>query len=333
MDAEIDYPVSSKAIRENFYVDDLLLSMNIPEKITKVCRQVSLLLFKRGFELRKWRYNSSDVLRRLNVIKEEKFEIHGSTSCKVLGLQWKSSTDVFCFTPHLKIYRLLTKQNHVDIATRDINPQNLGSCRLWWHETNFLHQDFHYGPLEDPAPERIPKELLAQRSDPIFSKSCAIYPTLHIIFEKHSSLAKIIHILAYCRRFIVRCKLGTNLASETIYSSLSDIIEIKSILFRWVQERHFPDKLNSLQAGKTLSPSSKILSFNSFLDNGVLRAGGRIRRSNLPFKSKHPILLPGNHKISAMIIQEAHIANSHAGPTVLAHILKQTYWIVGSKNC
>ncbi|GIY24383.1 reverse transcriptase [Caerostris darwini] len=214
MDAGNDYPVASKVIRENFYVNDLLLSMNNPEEITQVCRKLSFSLWKRGFELRKWRSNSSDVLRRLNVTtEEENFEIH----------------------------------------------------------------------------------------------------------------AKIIRILAYCRRFIIRCKLGTNIASEATYLYLS---EIKSILFR-----HFPDELNSLQTGKTLSPSNKILSLNPFLDNGILRAGGRIRRSNLPFKSKHPILLPGSHKISAMIIQEAHIANLHAGQlTLLAHILKQSYWIVGAKR-
>ncbi|GIY13765.1 hypothetical protein CDAR_531441 [Caerostris darwini] len=50
------------------------------------------------------------------------------------------------------------------------------------------------------------------------------------------------------------------------------------------------------------------------------------------FKSKRAILLPRNYKISAMIIKEAHIANLHAGPTLLARILKQTYWIVGAKR-
>ncbi|GIY02034.1 hypothetical protein CEXT_526591 [Caerostris extrusa] len=36
--------------------------------------------------------------------------------------------------------------------------------------------------------------------------------------------------------------------------------ETKSILFRWVQEMHFLDKLNRFQAKKTLSPHSKIYS-------------------------------------------------------------------------
>ncbi|GIZ01685.1 hypothetical protein CEXT_18791 [Caerostris extrusa] len=78
----------------------------------------------------------------------------------------------------------------------------------------------------------------------------------------------------------MRCKLGANLDIQATYLSLSEITEIKSILFQG-QEGELEDPI-------------------------------------LPFKSKHPILLPGNHKISAMIIQEADI-------------LKQSYWIVGAK--
>ncbi|GIY41897.1 hypothetical protein CDAR_318081 [Caerostris darwini] len=87
IDAENNYLVASKTKRGNFYVVDLLLSMNTPEETTEVYSQVSSLFLKRGFELRKWRSNSSQVLRKLNVIKEEnRFEIHGGTNCKVLGL-------------------------------------------------------------------------------------------------------------------------------------------------------------------------------------------------------------------------------------------------------
>ncbi|GIY33346.1 hypothetical protein CDAR_452751 [Caerostris darwini] len=75
-----------------------------------------------------------------------------------------------------------SKENPADIATRGINPQNLESCRLWWHGPNFLHQDFNYCSLEDPASERVPEELLEQRSDPIFSNWCTISPTLQDIF-------------------------------------------------------------------------------------------------------------------------------------------------------
>ncbi|GIY97904.1 hypothetical protein CEXT_468051 [Caerostris extrusa] len=74
-------------------------------------------------------------------------------------------------------------------------------------------------------------------------------------------------------------------------------------------------ELNSLQARKTLSPSSKF--FWTILFDG--KESGLedlicLLNQNIPSYYR-------NHKISAMIIQEAHIANLHAGPTLLAHIL------------
>ncbi|GIY91013.1 hypothetical protein CEXT_148471 [Caerostris extrusa] len=53
---------------------------------------------------------------------------------------------------------------------------------------------------------------------------------------------------------------------------------------------------------------------------------------------KHPILLPGNHKISAMIIQEVHISNLHARPLVspdndieTLHALIPSNFLIGEK--
>ncbi|GIY28926.1 uncharacterized protein CDAR_621421 [Caerostris darwini] len=187
-------------------------------------------------------------------------EIHAWTDSKIV-LLWLSShpkcwettisnrtSKILESLPSNSWHYVPSKENPADIATRSINPQNLGSCRLRWHDPNFLHQDFNYWPLEDPASEQIHEELLQQRK----------------------------------------------------------ITEIKSILFRWVQERHFPDELNSLQAGKTLSPSSKILSLNPFLDNGILWIGGWIKRSNLPFKSKHPLLSPDNDIESLHALTPSH---------------------------
>ncbi|GFW23809.1 hypothetical protein TNCV_4496861 [Trichonephila clavipes] len=38
------------------------------------------------------------------------------------------------------------------------------------------------------------------------------------------------------------------------------------------------------------------------------------------------------HSISELLIKEQHIAHLHAGPTLLAHVLRQSHWIVGSRK-
>ncbi|GFX61116.1 integrase catalytic domain-containing protein [Trichonephila clavipes] len=60
----------------------------------------------------------------------------------------------------------------------------------------------------------------------------------------------------------------------------------------------------------------------------LVRVGGRLQNSQLRFNSKHPIILPSQHSISELLIKEQHIAHLHAGPTLLAHVLRQSHWIL-----
>ncbi|GFW20807.1 integrase catalytic domain-containing protein [Trichonephila clavipes] len=67
-------------------------------------------------------------------------------------------------------------------------------------------------------------------------------------------------------------------------------------------------------------------------EHGLVRVGGRLQNSQLPFNSKHPIILPSQHSISELVIKKQYIAHLHAGPTLLAHVLRQSHWIVGNRK-
>ncbi|GFV34219.1 hypothetical protein TNCV_1924581 [Trichonephila clavipes] len=76
-----------------------------------------------------------------------------------------------------------------------------------------------------------------------------------------------------------------------------------------------------------LPPKSPItFPLHPFIDeHGLVRVGGEIANSQLRFNSKHPIILPSQHSISELLIKEQHIAHLHAGPTLLAHVLRQSH--------
>ncbi|GIY33383.1 DUF5641 domain-containing protein [Caerostris extrusa] len=79
-----------------------------------------------------------------------------------------------------------------------LNPQNLESFRLCWHGPNFLHQDFNYWPLEDPASERVPEELLEQRSDPIFSNTHHSKPVKQLMGDLPKTRVEISQAFTNC---------------------------------------------------------------------------------------------------------------------------------------
>ncbi|GFU81632.1 uncharacterized protein TNCV_4927631 [Trichonephila clavipes] len=93
------------------------------------------------------------------------------------------------------------------------------------------------------------------------------------------------------------------------------------------------EEIRSIKKQISLPPKSPLRSLHPFIEeHGLVRVGGRLQNSQLRFNSKHPIILPSQHSISELLIKEQHIAHLHAGPTFLAHVLRQSHWIVGVEN-
>ncbi|XP_055588991.1 uncharacterized protein LOC129741290 [Uranotaenia lowii] len=63
-----------------------------------------------------------------------------------------------------------------------------------------------------------------------------------------------------------------------------------------------------------------------------MRIGGRIDRSPLNYDARHQILLPYNHRFSALLVECLHERNLHAAPQLLVGLLRLKYWIIGARN-
>jgi hypothetical protein len=79
--------------------------------------------------------------------------------------------------------------------------------------------------------------------------------------------------------------------------------------------------------------SSRILSLNPFVDqNGVLRVGGRLQRSDLPSSTKHQVILSGGHHLTKLLIRRGHSSLLHAGFQLLWTSLQREYWILNARS-
>ncbi|XP_066934407.1 uncharacterized protein [Clytia hemisphaerica] len=90
----------------------------------------------------------------------------------------------------------------------------------------------------------------------------------------------------------------------------------------------------ALQKQNHVSEHSPISSLNPFIDeSGVLRVGGRLRRSNLNFQLRHPILLPKNHELSESIVRWCHEKCAHRGRLHTLHELRNHgFWVVNGNT-
>ena len=85
-------------------------------------------------------------------------------------------------------------------------------------------------------------------------------------------------------------------------------------LLKNAQRESYPEKIQCLQNNRPLSNSSYIRALRPFLDdNGLIRVGGRLERAQIPFKEKHPIILPGRHHMSLLLARHFHEKAFHQG--------------------
>ncbi|GFU85414.1 integrase catalytic domain-containing protein [Trichonephila clavipes] len=129
------------------------------------------------------------------------------------------------------------------------------------------------------------------------------------------------------------CKLWCSSHINTTSLTFSETKTAEETIIRWVQGFYFQEEIRSIKKQISLPPKSPLRSLHPFIDeHGLVRVGGRLQNSQLRFNSKHLIILPSQHSISELLIKEQHIAHLHAGPTLLAHVLQQSHWIVGSRK-
>lgn len=100
---------------------------------------------------------------------------------------------------------------------------------------------------------------------------------------------------------------------------------------------HFAEDLKLLTSNRRCS--HKLRPLKPFVDpvGNILRVGGRLRESELPYEIRHPILLPKNSKLSLLLIDFVHISHCHPGSQTTQNILQiskyqQEYWIISARS-
>lgn len=228
-----------------------------------------------------------------------------------------------------------SQENPADPLSRGIMPDALHKLDLWWFGPSWLKLDkgkwpcesFHVSDAE--LPERKAVNLMAE---------IKIEPQQDI-FHRFSKLSRLIRVIAFCRRFITNCKirktsiLHSNNDARSQSLSIEELEQSRLSLVRIVQRDCFKAELHLLKNNKPLNTNSNVLSLNPFIDtNGILRVGGRLRHANVAYDYKHPILIPGRHAFTQLIIVHKHERHLHAGAQATLTAVRQNYWLTSART-
>lgn len=120
-----EYPAAAKAIREDFYMDDVLSGERTYQGIIELQRQLFDLLKKGQFMLRKWRSNEPQALQQLQRQETDDLLVIDRDTTKTLGLMWGSSQDCLQYKVDLPKQGTLTKRVVLSRVSQIFDPLGL----------------------------------------------------------------------------------------------------------------------------------------------------------------------------------------------------------------
>jgi len=92
------------------------------------------------------------------------------------------------------------------------------------------------------------------------------------------------------------------------------------------------DKKSKNDQDKIISKGSSLRTLSPFLgEDSLLRLGGRLQNAALAYNEQHPIIVPRG-RIASLLIDHAHKTTLHGGVQLVLRILRQRYWLLGSRN-
>ncbi|XP_037045848.1 uncharacterized protein LOC119081228 [Bradysia coprophila] len=214
---------------------------------------------------------------------------------------------------------IYTKENPADLISRGLLPEDLKKSKLWWHGPEFLIKPESDWPeakpafVNDPSEEKKVKTVLTVNSSEHFIDR----------INHKNSFETLKNVVAY----MLRVKDKTSNSSEI--SAIEQKRAIKVILQYVQQEFHVEMKMIK----KGIGSKSKFGQLTPFIDeDGIIRVGGRLIKAKISYEQKHPAILPKNHFVTRLIMEDIHKRNHHAGAQALLSFTRQYYWPESGKR-
>lgn len=152
------------------------------------------------------------------------------------------------------------------------------------------------------------------------------------VFNKYSTLNKLIRVPATCIRFAHICrKEFEHKRSDPL--SVEELEYAKRCLIKKEQRTAFAAELKALRKNEILSNKSSMKHMSPFLDeDDLLRVGGRLKNSELQRDIKHPILLPHGSRFVELVIEHEHRRMLHAGADATLAAVRLAYWPIRARG-
>lgn len=251
-----------------------------------------------------------------------------------------------------------TKLNPADDASRGLSAQELVSNKRWLNGPDFLWSN------EDDWPQPPESNISVSEDDPevkeeinsvsfsTITETDPIDRMIHYYSSWHRLKKHFALILRYRDNLqhAVRLRKESGVVNQVkgTFSPITteEMQRAQTEILKHVQKRSFPEEMILIeeststnddtstrsQTSYNLKKSSQIADLDPVKVSGLLRVGGRLRRSTIEDESKHPVILPKSHHVVDLIVTDAHIQSGHSGQEHVLSLIRNNFWIIKART-
>ncbi|XP_062713663.1 uncharacterized protein LOC134290521 [Aedes albopictus] len=216
-----------------------------------------------------------------------------------------------------------SEQNPADLISRGVLPAEISTMDLWWDSSPFLweldpkYNDERIKLSDNEVPELKPTVVVATtvQAKPL------------IVMTRLSNFRRLHRAWAYVLRF---CKNVRTKNRDTLELKAQEMADALHAILKQIQKEEFRELFRSLAGDE--AKRNRYSGLAPFIDtDGLIRVGGRLKYSSIPYDGRHQILLPEKHHVTAILIQQLHEDNFHVGQRGLLSIVRERYWPINAQ--
>lgn len=232
-----------------------------------------------------------------------------------------------------------TKLNPADDASRGLSAEELVNNERWIKGPDFLWSS------EDDWPKLPDTTIAVQEDDPevkeeikavSFATNSGMNPIdrmIHYYSSWYRLKKHFAWILRYRNRLLraVRARKDKEALKYVQIAPLTteEMQNAETEILKYIQRQHFAEEV--LETSTAAKKSSQLSGLDPIKVSGLLRVGGRLRRSTVTDETKHPIILPKHHHVVDLIVRETHLKSGHSGQEHVLALIRSTYWIIKAR--
>ena len=207
-----------------------------------------------------------------------------------------------------------SEENPADLCSRGLlATQLVAQQKFWFQGPSWLGSSFPDQPQTLLTKEEVRQEVKSMTVLPSPSNSL-------VDLESFNSLVRLLRILCICKVSFKK-DLKTIFGREEMALALYAVVKADQMV-------HFEAEFKALSNGESITPKSSIAPLYPFMDNGVIRVGGRLAHGySMTDDQLFPLLVSHRSKVATLAINDAHKRTLHGGPTATVAEMRRQIWV------